>query len=182
MYAYHGLKGSHRIIFEDLCRLIDNGDRISIRRLADESGYSAKTVWRSLIRLHEQGLVEIIHPYRGARAEYRIVGGEMIDLKGLLRAFINVMTMSPDTRAERWMMVYIAKQNYNNGCILKRLAEDIGGDFEMEACQFLDQHKVLDVQQIWPLDEAKEVYDRLESLIIEAQSIIEDEYDFDAPL
>ncbi len=35
MYKVHGLAGSYRIVFEDLCQLLSIGEPVSISRLAD---------------------------------------------------------------------------------------------------------------------------------------------------
>ncbi len=122
MYHSHGLKGAQRIIYEDLCRLLARSEPISISRLADESGYTIKTVQATLLDLREQGLIEIRHGRRGARAEYRLKGEGMIDIKGLIKAMVNAIMMSSDERSRRLTMAYVAKQIYNKNQVLERLA------------------------------------------------------------
>ncbi len=177
MYPYHGLKGSDRIVFDDICRLLASGEPVSIARLADASGYSESTIKRAVKRLRTCGMIEV-HHQRGMNAEYRIRGDNM-DLTGLFKAIINAITMSSDERARRLAMAYIAKQCYNDGRTLRRLAGQVGGEVEANALRFLEQNHILDRYRVWPLDEANELHAELERRIARVKLILENGHDPD---
>ncbi len=174
MYQSHGLKGAQRIIYEDLCRLLARSEPVSISRLADESGYTEKTVQATLLDLRKQGLIEIRHAKRGARAEYCLKGDEMIDIKGLIRAMVNAITMSSDERSRRLAIAYVSKQVYNKGQVLKRLATRVVvADFKALASTYLDQNYILDTFRVWPLEEADQLLADINDWIGIAEALIE---------
>jgi DNA-binding transcriptional regulator YhcF (GntR family) len=174
MYQHHGLKGSSRIVFEDLCRLLARGEQPSVTRLADESGYCRETVRVALCELRDQGLVEIRQANgRGSRAEYRITEGDMIDIRGMLCALVNAVTMSKEQRARRMVSAIVSTQVYGSGNVLADLAGQIGGPFEAEVADFIDAHGILERHRVWDLVDANELQAELERRIDEAHQILE---------
>lgn len=180
MYKLHGLKGTQRIVFEDLARLLLSGEQVSVMRLADESGYTCNAVHSALKQLKNAGLIEMCCSTNGARAEYKITGGDVLTLQDLLRALINAMTMGTDERVKRLTMAHVAQSNYALGKRLKRLAAEIGGDFEANVVEFLSAHEVLKFQKVWPLDEANEIHAKIQAMITIAEEILDDGHESDA--
>jgi DNA-binding transcriptional regulator YhcF (GntR family) len=70
--AMLGLKGSQRIVFEELQRILAEGKRPSIMNLSMRTNYHNFTVWRALSDLRESGLIEVEQEARGAPATYSI--------------------------------------------------------------------------------------------------------------
>jgi Mn-dependent DtxR family transcriptional regulator len=70
--AMIGLTGSQRIILEEIGRLIDEDQSVSLMKLSLLTNYHLRTVQRSVCRLRQLGLVTMVQPRHGARADYRI--------------------------------------------------------------------------------------------------------------
>lgn len=66
------LTGSRRIILEEMGRLIEKGEDVSIMTLAARTAYHFTTVQSALTDLRELGLVEMRQPCPGAPADYSI--------------------------------------------------------------------------------------------------------------
>lgn len=66
------LKGSNRIVLQELHEMIADDQSPSISSLADRSAYTERTVQRALGRLREQGIIEMAQVCRGAGAIYTI--------------------------------------------------------------------------------------------------------------
>lgn len=71
-----GLKGSQRIIFEELRRLLAADKPVSQSILADRTNYHPVTVARALSKLQEYGIVTVKRTRPGCRSEYCIGEGE----------------------------------------------------------------------------------------------------------
>jgi len=67
-----GLKGAQRIVFDELREMLDQGEPVSIMRLAERSSYHPVTVSRALACLESFGLVHIHRTRPGRRSEYAI--------------------------------------------------------------------------------------------------------------
>ncbi len=67
------LKGAKRIVYEELERMLSIGRNPSVMSLAERTGYSEPTVWKSLDYLRNIGLIEMYQPKRGMPAQYRII-------------------------------------------------------------------------------------------------------------
>jgi biotin operon repressor len=67
------LKGAQRIVYEEIARMLANNNNPSITSLAEQTGYSEPTVWKSLAKLRKEGLIEMYQPKKGMPAQYRIV-------------------------------------------------------------------------------------------------------------
>jgi len=70
--AILGLKGSQRLIFEEVQRLLEMGQRVSVMKLSLLTNYHYVTVWRALCELREIGLLNVDQAKRGAPATYSI--------------------------------------------------------------------------------------------------------------
>lgn len=70
-----GLKGSQRIVFEELRRLLDDNAKVSQAILADRTNYHPVTVARALSKLQEYGIVTVKQTRPGCRSEYCIGEG-----------------------------------------------------------------------------------------------------------
>jgi DNA-binding MarR family transcriptional regulator len=66
------LKGSQRIVFDELRLMLDHGEPISIMRLANRSLYHPITVSRALSQLESCGLVYIRRAGKGRRCQYAV--------------------------------------------------------------------------------------------------------------
>jgi hypothetical protein len=64
--ATRGLKGSQRIIFEELARVLEEGEQLSVMTLSFRTNYNTKTVWQALVDLRESGLIDVEQEARGA--------------------------------------------------------------------------------------------------------------------
>lgn len=70
--AILGLKGSQRIVFEEVQRLLEMGERVSVMKISMLTNYHYVTVWRTLCTLRQLGLVNVEQRKRGAPAQYAI--------------------------------------------------------------------------------------------------------------
>ena len=70
--AILGLKGSQRIVFEEVQRLLEMGEKVSVMKVSLLTNYHYVTVWRSLCDLRRLGLLNVDQPKRGASAQYAI--------------------------------------------------------------------------------------------------------------
>ncbi len=174
MYKVHGLTGSYRIVFEDLCQLLSVGEPVSISRLADKSGYSRSTVIRAMRYLRQIKLVDVEQDTNGLRAEYRILEEEdsMFNLNNMVKALLNAVTMSSDERARRLTVAMASKSCYDDGCKLHRLAHKVGGEFETKVKNWLDENSVLKVSTVWELEEAYLMREQIQDLIVQAREIL----------
>lgn len=170
MYQIHGLTGSTRIIFEDLCRLLAGGEQVSINRLSDESGYSRTTVIRAVSDLRRLNLISVEQEKNGTRAEYTILEEDgMFRVGDVVRAFINIFTMTTDERTKRMLSAIASKGCYDDAHKLQRLAGKIGGHFERDVEQFLEANGALKVMTVWELDEAYQVREQIQKRIEQAR-------------
>jgi hypothetical protein len=106
----------------------------------------------------------------------------MVDLRGMLAALWNMITMSSEERAERWARVFVSKQIYDDGQLLERLAERIGGEFEEETHRFLWHHDILNASRTWPLVEANAIHAGLETRLDSAYKTLLEDWDGSTPL
>ncbi len=67
------LKGAQRIVYEEIRRMLSNNNNPSITSLAEQTGYSEPTVWKSLAYLRKIGVIEMYQPKKGMPAKYRII-------------------------------------------------------------------------------------------------------------
>ena len=63
------LKGSHRIVLDAVDKMLSEGDRVSVRRVADRVPYSEVTVLRALRALRCLGYLSMEQPRSGCRAD-----------------------------------------------------------------------------------------------------------------
>jgi len=81
----------------------------------------------------------------------------------LTKALTRAATMSREDRQERILQAMVAKQVYDEGQRLRQLAERHGDD---EALEWLKENEILDVEKVWPREEANallvEIGDRAE--------------------
>jgi len=70
--AMLGLKGSQRIVFEEVARLLEMEEDVSVMKVSVLTNYHYVTVWRTLCNLRQLGLLKLKQPKRGAPAEYSI--------------------------------------------------------------------------------------------------------------
>ena len=70
--AILGLKGSQRIVFEEVQKLLEMGERISVMKVSLLTNYHYVTVWRTFCSLRQIGLLDVYQPERGAPAQYAI--------------------------------------------------------------------------------------------------------------
>jgi hypothetical protein len=70
--AMLGLKGSQRIVFEEVQRLLEMEEKVSVMKVSFLTNYHYVTVWRALCELREIGLLNVEQPKRGTSAEYSI--------------------------------------------------------------------------------------------------------------
>lgn len=70
--AILGLKGSQRLIFEEVQRLLELDQQPSVMKLSMLTNYHYVTVWRALCDLREIGLLNVDQAKRGAPATYSI--------------------------------------------------------------------------------------------------------------
>jgi hypothetical protein len=70
--AILGLKGSQRIVLDELNQILQRGGDASVMKLSVLTNYHYYTVWRALRDLREIGLIAIAHPKNGAPAQYSI--------------------------------------------------------------------------------------------------------------
>ena len=170
MYQFHGLVGSYRIVFEDMCQLLSVDEPVSIEKLADKSGYSRRTVIRAIKHLRKAGMIETKHETNGKRAEYIVLKENgMFNPSDVLKALFNAVTMPNDERSKRLMIAVASKNCYDAGRKLKRLASKVGGDFEKNVHQWLDDNGVLNVMQVWELETAYLMHDQIQDLIAQAE-------------
>ena len=170
MYHFHGLTGSNRIVFEDLCQLLSIGVPVSITVLADKSGYSRSTIIRAMRHLRQANFVDVRHETNGKRAEYIILEEDgMINLGDMVRSLLNAVTMSSDERAKRLMMAVVSKGCYDDGHKLQRLARKIGGEFETSVQKWMEETGVLKVMTVWDLEEANLMRQQIKDLIAQAE-------------
>jgi len=67
------MKGANRIVYDELCQMLQLNQQPSVMRLADRTGYHETTVWRTLQRLQRWGLVRVEHLRNGQRAMYEVL-------------------------------------------------------------------------------------------------------------
>ena len=72
----HFLRGSQRIVLQDLGEMLAEGEQPSISTLADRTMYDESTVARALRDLRSAHIVSMEQPCRGARARYEILAEE----------------------------------------------------------------------------------------------------------
>lgn len=82
----------------------------------------------------------------------------------LANALARAAMMGREERQERMLQAMVAKQVYDEGQRLKQLAEQHGDD---EALAWLAENEILDVEKIWPREEAN-------ALLAEAGNRIEE--------
>jgi len=70
--AIMGLKGSQRIVFEEVQRLLDMGEKVSVMKVSLLTNYHYMTVWRAFRGLRRLGLLNMTQTKRGAPAQYAI--------------------------------------------------------------------------------------------------------------
>ena len=66
----NGLKGNRRIVYEELCTLVELGKPVSVYTLADRANCAPRTVHRVIDDLESWGLIKVY--YRNNRKEYQI--------------------------------------------------------------------------------------------------------------
>lgn len=69
------LKGAQKIVFDALCALLKAQQPVSVMALVMYTGYSHKTVRRSLRQLQSAGLITVQQYRRGQRASYQVLHG-----------------------------------------------------------------------------------------------------------
>lgn len=172
MYNHHGLKGAPRIVYEDMARLLVTGSPVTVRHLASETGYSKRTVRRSVDELIERGFVHQIHE-NGCRAEYALCSGTIWRIEELMRALVQALAkaaqMSPEERSARLAMAFAADRIYSKAQRLKKLAYQSEDGFRDEAMSFIEETEALKLMKVWPLEEADQIEDRLEELLEEGR-------------
>jgi DNA-binding transcriptional ArsR family regulator len=171
MYQINGLKGAPRIVLTDIMRLLAAGDDVSVDRLCDTTGYARTTVIRALAYLREQGLLEMDYE-NGKRANYQIVEEGAVKLSDILRATINLVALDGPEWFERMQMALVAHQIYNDAKHLRKLSRQVGGRFAQRCGDWLSQNRVLSLTQVWELDEAYEIRDRVRDLIDQAEELV----------
>jgi len=70
--AMLGLKGSQRIIYEEVQRLLEMGAKVSVMKVSLLTNYHYTTVWRTLCDLRSLGLLVMDQPKSGAPAQYAL--------------------------------------------------------------------------------------------------------------
>ena len=70
--AILGLKGSQRIVFEEVQRLLEMGEKVSVMKISLLTNYHYVTAWRALCDLRRLGLLVVDQAKRGAPAQYAI--------------------------------------------------------------------------------------------------------------
>ena len=70
--AILGLKGSQRIIFEEVQQLLKMGEKVSVMKVSLLTNYHYVTVWRAFRALRCLGLLAMDQAKRGAPAQYAI--------------------------------------------------------------------------------------------------------------
>jgi len=75
------LKGSQRIVYEELQKMLESGEQPSISRLADRVPYCERTVRYALADLRDLGIVSMRQPGPGYPAEYQIHEEECVWFK-----------------------------------------------------------------------------------------------------
>lgn len=75
------LKGSRNIVLRELSNMLDDGEPVSIRRLADRVPYSERTVHSALKDLRSLGLVSMEWPGPGHAATYCVHEEECVWFK-----------------------------------------------------------------------------------------------------
>jgi DNA-binding IclR family transcriptional regulator len=71
-YYMTGVKGAPRIVFEELRVMLNNGVQPSVRRLAERTYYTERTVFRAMADLRAWGLVRRIPTPNGHPARYEL--------------------------------------------------------------------------------------------------------------
>ena len=89
----------------------------------------------------------------------------------------NALRMDKDERARRMMAAFVARDIYDSGTLLLEMAQRIGGVFEKKTRAYIQADKILDVDQVWELEEANGLRSALELRITEAQQCLEGEKD-----
>jgi hypothetical protein len=92
-------------------------------------------------------------------------------MKALVQALARATRMSQDERSERLAMAFAADRIFSKGQRLKRLSRTVGGDFSTEAMSFVKENQVLKLTQVWNLEEANEIEQRLDELIERARDL-----------
>ncbi len=67
------LKGSQRIVYEEIKRMLADHHNPSVTALSEQTGYHFVTIWRALTVLRERGLLKINQAKRGTKADYIII-------------------------------------------------------------------------------------------------------------
>lgn len=69
------LKGAKKIVLDAICALLAAQQPVSIMALVMYTGYSHKTIRRSLHALQAAGLIAVQQDRRGQRASYQVLHG-----------------------------------------------------------------------------------------------------------
>jgi biotin operon repressor len=166
VYQHHGLKNSKKVVYEEICRLLAEGQPVSYTALSDSTGYCQQTVAAAVRELKDGGYISLKRT--GDGWTYTVKHEEEI-VTGILKSMWNIITMSSGERWERIIMAMTAKRIYDDTQKLKRAARRAGDGFQERVDDFLAETGADRLSAVWPLDEAARIQTCLDALLEEAK-------------
>jgi len=95
----------------------------------------------------------------------------------VLQAVWNAARMDKDERTRRLMAALVSRDVYNAGHRLQHLAQRVGGAFEAEMDDYLEQSEILVIERVWELTEANGIRSQVDQHISEALLRLEGKVD-----
>jgi predicted sugar kinase len=93
----------------------------------------------------------------------------MINPFHVLQAARNATRMSRDEQTRRLLSAFVSRDIYQAGRRLKNLAQRVGDGYAEEVETFLQENRILEIDQVWDLEEANELREKVNKRIQEAQ-------------
>jgi biotin operon repressor len=166
VYQHHGLKNSKKVVYEEICRLLAEGQSVSYTALSDATGYCQQTIANAVRELRNGGYIGLQRTDDGWT--YTVKHEEEIMI-GIIKSMWNIITMSSGERWERMLMAIAAKRIYEDAQKLKRAARHAGDGWQERVDDLLSETGADRLSAVWPLDEAAHIQARLDALLDEVK-------------
>lgn len=158
---FNQLNGSMQIVFDEICRMLVEDERITYDTLADASGLDRRTVARAVRGLQRIGLLQL---ERHDNGNWRyIVRGNDEMIAELARSICNMIRMTPYQRWERITMALMANRIYEDAKRLRKRIRDRNDNLACEIMQYLEQVGAMRLMTTWPQEKAVEIQSQIDA-------------------